>query len=104
MQGGPDPEAIFAAHPVAAGADPLAVTTALAAFAGFLLGGARLPDPPGLPTLRAFQLGRAWSPSTGCAGGPAGPDRPGETPGLDEGPAQLLQPGCRPLSALAQAR
>ena len=45
-----------AAH--AAGADPLAVTTALAAFAGFLLGGARLPDPPGLPTLRAFQLGQ----------------------------------------------
>ena len=27
-----------------------------------------------------------------------------ETSGLDEGPAQLLQPGCRPLSALAQAR
>ena len=58
MQGGPDPEATFAAHPVTAGADPLAVTTALAAFAGFLVGGARLPDPPGLPTLRAFQLGQ----------------------------------------------
>jgi hypothetical protein len=28
---------------------------------------------------------------------------PGD-PGLDEGPAQLLQPGCRPLSALVQAR
>jgi hypothetical protein len=58
MQGGPDPEATFAAHPVAAGADPEAVTTALAALAGFLVGDARLPPPPGLPTLRAFQLGQ----------------------------------------------
>jgi aminoglycoside phosphotransferase (APT) family kinase protein len=58
MQGGPDPEPIFAAHPAAAGADPLAVTTTLAAWAGYLLGGARLPPPPGLPTLRAFQLGQ----------------------------------------------
>jgi aminoglycoside phosphotransferase (APT) family kinase protein len=32
MQGGPDPEATFAGHPVAAGADPPAVTTALAAW------------------------------------------------------------------------
>jgi aminoglycoside phosphotransferase (APT) family kinase protein len=58
MQGGPDPEATFAAHPVAAGADPAAVTAVLAAFTGFLLGGARLPPPPGLPTVRAFQLGQ----------------------------------------------
>jgi aminoglycoside phosphotransferase (APT) family kinase protein len=58
MQGGPDPEPTFAAHPVAAGADPVAVTATLAAFAGFLLDGARLPPPPGLPTLRAFQLGQ----------------------------------------------
>jgi aminoglycoside phosphotransferase (APT) family kinase protein len=58
MQGGPDPEATFAAHPVAAGIDPAAVTTALAAWAGFLVGGARLPPPPGLPGLRAFQLGQ----------------------------------------------
>lgn len=58
MQGGPDPEPTFAAHPVAAGADPEAVTTALAAFAGFLIGGSRQPPPPGLPTLRAFQLGQ----------------------------------------------
>ena len=58
MQGGPDPEPTFAAHPVAAGTDPLAVTTTLAAWAGFLLGGSRLPPPPGLPTLRAFQLGQ----------------------------------------------
>jgi aminoglycoside phosphotransferase (APT) family kinase protein len=58
MQGGPDPEPTFAAHPVAAEADPLAVTTTLAAWAGFLIAGSRLPPPPGLPTLRAFQLGQ----------------------------------------------
>jgi aminoglycoside phosphotransferase (APT) family kinase protein len=58
MQGGPDPEPTFAAHPSAAGADPEAVTSALAAWAGFLVGGSRLPPPPGLPTLRAFQLGQ----------------------------------------------
>src|SRR5215218_2300507 len=58
MQGGPDPEATFAAHPVAAGADPRAVTAALAAWAGFLVEGSRQPPPPGLPTLRAFQLGQ----------------------------------------------
>jgi len=58
MQGGPDPEPTFAAHPVSSGADPRAVTTALAAWAGFLVGGSRLPAPPGLPTLRAFQHGQ----------------------------------------------
>jgi aminoglycoside phosphotransferase (APT) family kinase protein len=58
MQGGPDPEPTFAAHPVAADADPEAVTTTLAALAGFLVGGSRLPPPPGLPTLRSFQLGQ----------------------------------------------
>ena len=58
MQGGPDPEPTFAAHPVAAGADPDAVTTTLAALAGFLVGASRLPAPPGLPTLRSFQLGQ----------------------------------------------
>jgi aminoglycoside phosphotransferase (APT) family kinase protein len=58
MQGGPDPEPTFAAHPVAAGADPEAATTTLAAVAGFLVGASRLPAPPGLPTLRSFQLGQ----------------------------------------------
>ncbi|MFI0941939.1 aminoglycoside phosphotransferase family protein [Streptomyces sp. NPDC021020] len=55
MQGGPPPEQIFARHEVGAGADPDAVTAVVAAFAGFLLGHARRPAPPGLPTLRAFQ-------------------------------------------------
>jgi aminoglycoside phosphotransferase (APT) family kinase protein len=58
MQGGPDPEPTFAAHPVAAGADPMAVSAALAAWSGFLVGGSRLPPPPGLSTLRAFQHGQ----------------------------------------------
>ena len=66
MQGGPDPEPTFATHPVAAGADPRAVTTALA-FAGFLAEGSRLPPPPGLlthpPGLPA--KGRPWPPSSG---------------------------------------
>ncbi|MFF6957288.1 phosphotransferase [Streptomyces sp. NPDC008317] len=55
MQGGPPPAEIFDRHPVAAGADPDGVTAVLAAFAGFLLGHARRPAPPGLPTLRPFQ-------------------------------------------------
>jgi aminoglycoside phosphotransferase (APT) family kinase protein len=58
MQGGPDPEPTFAAHPLAAAADPEAVTAALAAWAGFLVAGSRQPPPPGLPTLRAFQRGQ----------------------------------------------
>jgi aminoglycoside phosphotransferase (APT) family kinase protein len=58
MQGGPDPEPTFGAHPLAAGADPRAVTATLAAMAGFLVEMSRLPPPPGLPTLRAFQGGQ----------------------------------------------
>ncbi|MFC4591761.1 phosphotransferase family protein [Sphaerisporangium corydalis] len=55
MQGGPPPEAVFAGHPVGRSADPAAVTTVLAALAGFFIYQSRQPDPPGLPTLRAFQ-------------------------------------------------
>ncbi|WP_419993552.1 phosphotransferase family protein [Streptomyces boninensis] len=55
MQGGPDPEATFTGHPLARDADPDDVTTLLVAVTGLFLGGARLPAPPGLPTLRAFQ-------------------------------------------------
>jgi hypothetical protein len=58
MQGGPDPEPTFAAHPMAAGVDSDAVTATLAALAGYLVGASRLPAPPGLPTLRSFQLGQ----------------------------------------------
>ncbi|WP_432862966.1 phosphotransferase family protein [Microbispora rosea] len=61
MQGGPRPAEVFDRHPVAAKADPDAVTAVLAAVTGFFLQRGSLPAPPGLPTLRAFQLaqGRA---------------------------------------------
>jgi hypothetical protein len=35
------------------------VTAALAALAGYFLSRGRMPDPPGLPTVRAFQLAQA---------------------------------------------
>ncbi|MGP4028815.1 phosphotransferase family protein [Actinomadura sp. 3N407] len=53
-QGGPPPAGVFAAHPVARHADDDAVTSVLAALAGYLVRAGRRP-PPGLPTLRAFQ-------------------------------------------------
>lgn len=55
MQGGPAPEDIFDAHPVARGADADAVTATIAAVAGFFVRQSRQPAPPGLPTLRPFQ-------------------------------------------------
>jgi aminoglycoside phosphotransferase (APT) family kinase protein len=58
MQGGPDPEPTFAAHPLGVAANPAAVTTTLAAWTGYLVASSRLPPPPGLPTVRAFQLGQ----------------------------------------------
>jgi hypothetical protein len=42
-------------HPVAADADPEAVTTVLTAVAGYFVHRGSLPPPPGLPTVRAFQ-------------------------------------------------
>ncbi|QFY06117.1 phosphotransferase [Nonomuraea phyllanthi] len=48
MQGGPAPHELFTDP------DP-AATAVIAAFAGYLVRHARLPDPPGLPTVRAFQ-------------------------------------------------
>ncbi|MFC4533994.1 aminoglycoside phosphotransferase family protein [Sphaerisporangium dianthi] len=55
MQGGPPPEQVVAEHRVTREADPAALTSVLAAFAGYFACQARLPAPPGLPTLRAFQ-------------------------------------------------
>lgn len=54
-QGGPDPEAVFTAHPLGRDADPAAVTAVLAALAGYFVAHSLRPAPPGLPTLRAFQ-------------------------------------------------
>jgi aminoglycoside phosphotransferase (APT) family kinase protein len=55
LQGGPLPEELFTGHPVARDADPAAVTTVLAALAGYFAAQSRLPDPPGIPAVRAFQ-------------------------------------------------
>ena len=65
MQGGPDPETLLRRFGPAMGADPAAVDAVLAAIAGFFTLGSLLPDPPGLPTLRAFQaaqgdIARRW--------------------------------------------
>ncbi len=65
MQGGPDPEWVLRHAGSADGADPDAVTAVVAAVAGYFTRQALLPDPPGLPTVRAFQAAqgepaRAW--------------------------------------------
>lgn len=53
---GHDPEPYLDAHPLLAGVDPWHVTAVLAGFAGFFGAFGRRPPPPGLPTMRAFQL------------------------------------------------
>ena len=65
MQGGPPPEQVVSRHSGYRAADPDAVTTAVAALAGFFTHNAAQPPPPGLPTLRAFQdaqgaIAREW--------------------------------------------
>ena len=65
MQGGPPPEDVAARHSAYRAADPDAVTTAVAAVAGFFTYQAAQPPPPGLPTVRAFQdaqgaIARHW--------------------------------------------
>ena len=65
MQGGPAPEVLLRQFGPAAGADPDAIDVVIAAIAGFFTLGSLLPDPPGLPTLRAFQaaqgsIARSW--------------------------------------------
>lgn len=59
MNGGQPPEDVLAAHPSAATADPAAITTVVAALAGTWTYLGRQPDPPGLPTVRAFQRAHA---------------------------------------------
>jgi aminoglycoside phosphotransferase (APT) family kinase protein len=55
MQGGPKPWEIFDSHPLGRRAPHREVTAVLAAVAGYFVRQSRLPAPPGLPTLRAFQ-------------------------------------------------
>lgn len=59
MQGGPLPEDLLARHSAARAADPAAVTSTLAAIAGFFTWHSLQPPSPGLPTLRAFQAAQA---------------------------------------------
>ena len=53
---GHDPEPYLDGHPLLAGVDPWHVTAFVAGMAGFFLEKGRQPPPPGLPTLREFQL------------------------------------------------
>jgi nucleoside-diphosphate-sugar epimerase len=55
LQGGPPPAGVFAAHPLTRHADADAVTSVVAALAGYFVHRGGQPPPPGLPTLRAFQ-------------------------------------------------
>jgi len=55
MQGGPEPWEIFDSHPLGRRAPDREVTAVLAAVAGYFTRQSRLPAPPGLATLRAFQ-------------------------------------------------
>ena len=55
MQGGPKPWEIFDVHLLGRRAPAVGVTAVVAAVAGFMIRGSRLPPPPGLPTVRAFQ-------------------------------------------------
>lgn len=55
MQRGPQPWEIFDTHPLGRRAPAAAVTPVVAAAAGYMIRQSRLPPPPGLPTLRAFQ-------------------------------------------------
>ncbi len=65
MQGGPDPEEIWRAHPLARHVEDERLDAFLAAVAGMFTRMALEPAPPGLPTLRPFQAAqgaqaRAW--------------------------------------------
>jgi hypothetical protein len=65
MQGGPPAEEVFARHVGRSKVDGDAVVVAMAAAAGMLTDRSLAPPPPGLPTLRPFQVAaaaafRAW--------------------------------------------
>ncbi len=64
MQGGPDPEAVWHAHPTSRDVDAGLVDAFVAALAGYFAHSSLLPAPPGLPTLRRFQAAQgehAWA-------------------------------------------
>lgn len=55
LEGGPQPEDVLERVASARSADPEALTVLLAAVSGFFVSHSLKPDPPGLPTVRAFQ-------------------------------------------------
>ena len=59
LQGGPPCEDVLAASQTAARADADAVTTFVAALAGYFAFQSRQPPPPGLPAVRRFQAEQA---------------------------------------------
>jgi len=52
---GLDPDLLLADHPVLRDVDPQHITGLLVGLAGYFTEQGRRPDPPGLPTVRAFQ-------------------------------------------------
>jgi hypothetical protein len=59
VEGGPPAAEVFRRSPLAAAAPPEDVRVVVAGWAGRLLWASRQPDPPGIPTLRAFQAAQA---------------------------------------------
>lgn len=59
MQGGGDADALFWAQPVAAGVEPHALRSVLAALAGHFANASAQPAPIGVPNLRRFQRAQA---------------------------------------------
>jgi hypothetical protein len=55
LDGGPSPSAVESVLDPFVAVDPAALDRVLAAVTGFFTHAGTLPDPPGLPTLRAFQ-------------------------------------------------
>ncbi len=55
MEGGPEPEEMLLSTTVGRAADPEAVTAYAVALSGYFVHQSLLPDPPGIPHVRAFQ-------------------------------------------------
>jgi len=90
MQGGPEPESLIEHHPSFRRADPEIVTTLVVALAGYFLSRSLMSDPPGLPTLRAFQRAQGIPALNWAGGAPAGhdPQAPTSPGGPPMGPLQ----------------
>jgi hypothetical protein len=71
LNGGPTPESVLAAHPVARDADPDSVTAVVAALAGMWTYLGRQPHPPGLRAFRRAQgeAALAWLRARITSGG-----------------------------------